>query len=224
MAERSQLVQWRYVAALAGLLGLSGCAGVDDPTNSDVGKIGALLYQKFSKMGADDSVQRERAAAVPFASMGVRLGSSSESMFVLATRTGDDLHWLGGKKLALTTRRGRIVQTVGFDHNLTGFTGLAPVPGKQTPMSTYLLDFAESSVYGVLVSCNPQDIGPESILIIGVAHKTRHVVEDCAASQLDWTFRNEFWADETGYVWKSIQYVAPDLDPLTIEALRPAAQ
>jgi hypothetical protein len=49
------------------------------------------------------------------------------------------------------------------------------------------------------------------------------VVEDCKAAQLGWSFSNEFWEDDaTGYVWKSQQFVEPDIDPVTLESLRPA--
>jgi hypothetical protein len=226
MAARFRLDRPGRAIAATALLALAGCADTGDPTNSDVGKVTMLLYHEVLKIGADDSVPRERAAAVPYASLGIRLGSSTESMFVLANRSGHDLHWLGGKKLAITTRGGRVIQTVGFEHNLTGFQEIALTPpdAARSREKNYMFDFAEVSLYGVLVSCSVEDLGPEQINILGATHSTRHRAEDCTASKLDWDFRDEFWTDATGFTWKSKQYVEPDLDPLTIETLRPAAE
>jgi hypothetical protein len=71
--------------------------------------------------------------------------------------------------------------------------------------------------------CKDRDVGAERIVVVGDAHDTRHLVEDCSSPELDWNFSNEFWKDpDTGFVWRSIQYVHPGLDPITLETLRPA--
>jgi hypothetical protein len=163
-------------------------------------------------------------AAVPYATIGVRLGSSDESLFVLATKAGDDLVWRGGPQLALTTRNGRIVRTAGFVHNLSGYqSGIKGGSATGNGGSwTYLFDYADQSRYGIAVTCVPQNLGPEQIVIIGVTFDTTHTAENCVAPQLNWTFRNEYWRDKEGFIWKSIQYVVPDLDPFTLEVLRRA--
>jgi Group 4 capsule polysaccharide lipoprotein gfcB, YjbF len=214
--------------ALAGALALAlaGCESVGSVStaDTDMERVGVLLLHAITGIGSSESVPRERAAAIPYASLGVRLGSSDESMFVLGGRTGHDLLWMGGAKLALTTRQGRIVSTVGFEHNLSGFqampeqTAASPAVGYRS----YLYDFAEHSQYGIIVKCTQKDLGREQIVILGVAHDTAHLAENCAAPELDWSFRNEFWSDRTGFVWRSRQYVQPDLDALTLEVLRPA--
>lgn len=215
---------WAFMGALA--FSLAGCSdfGSMSSTDTDMGKIGVLVLHAIEGIGSSESVPRERAAAVPYATLGVRLGSSDESMFVLAGKTGDDLRWVGGPRLAITTRQGRIVQTVGFNRNLTGFqstAGGAP-DSSQENVTSFTYDFAERGRYGVLVKCTEQNLGSEQITIIGVPHDTRHIAEDCEAPQLDWSFRNEFWTDSSGFIWKSQQYVSPDLDAFTLETLRPA--
>jgi hypothetical protein len=219
-----RLCRLAWAAGLA--LVLAGCESVGNvsSTDTDMGKMGVLLLHAITGIGSSESVPRERAAAIPFASLGVRLGSSDESMFVLASRSGNNLMWMGGTRLAITTRQGRIVGTDGFEHNLSGFQA-APVEPAANPEETsqrYLYDFSEHSHYGIVVTCARQNVGREQIVILGVAHTTAHLVEDCAAPQLDWSFRNEFWSDATGFIWKSRQYVEPNLDPLTLEVLRPA--
>ncbi|MGH6877933.1 MAG: YjbF family lipoprotein [Rhizomicrobium sp.] len=213
-------------AACAGVLALwlTGCTGAADLSNTDSGRIGLLLFHAITGIGASDTVPRARVAAVPYASLGVQLGSSDQSLFVLANESGDNLVWLGGSQLAITTRNGRIVRTAGFEHNLTGFQLSSSVPAAKDDRNSenYLYDFSDRSRYGVAVRCSRQFLGAERIIIIGVPHDTSHVAEDCTAPELGWSFRNEFWRDASGFVWKSEQNVAPGLDRFTLEILRPA--
>jgi hypothetical protein len=215
-------------ALVAGViaLGLTGCQdlGTLSGSNSDFGKMGVLLLHQITGIGSSESVPRERAAAIPYASLGVRLGGSDESMFVLASKSGEDLLWLGGKAVAVTTRHGRVVRTVGFRYNVSGVQ-LAEPAKRDSAQATieYLYDFAEQSRYGIPVKCVRRIIGAERIVIIGVSHDTSHLAEDCSASGMDWSFRNEFWVDAAGYTWKSREFIEPRLDPLGLEVLRPAA-
>ena len=216
-----------FFAAAALTLALSACADIGNvsASNTDIGKIGALLLHEIGGIGSSASVPRERPAAIPYASIGLRLGGSDESMFVLANKSGDNLMWLGGKSLAVTTRHGRVVRTVGFGSNISGVHAAEGVKQDLTQSSVdYLYDFAEQSRYGIPVKCTRQNLGPERIEIIGVPRDTMHIAEDCNASGMDWSFRNEFWVDSAGYVWKSRQFVEPRLDSLTLEVLRPAAE
>jgi len=204
---------------------LAGCGNIGSVSGnqSDIGKIGALLLHEIRGIGSSTGVPRERAAAIPYASLGVRFGGSDEAMFVLAGKSGDDLLWLGGN-VAVTTRHGRIVRTVGFKHNISGVHAAEGVKQDLSQLSVnYLYDFAEQARYGIAVKCTRQNLGAERIVIIGVSHDTSHVAEECNATSMDWSFRNEFWADSTGFVWQSRQFIEPRLDSFMLEVLRPAS-
>ena len=210
------------VVALAS--SLAACGGVYD--DSDFLRMGNLLIQQTGLFGGDDSVTREKAASVPYASIGVRLGSSQEAMLILATASGDNLRWQAGTQFVISTRDGRVTHTVGFAHNLDGFQGpisdSASLPPEQGGSYHYLYDMVDMGKYGIYARCSQHDEGAEQIVIIGVPHDTRHIVEDCKAKQLDWRFSNEYWRDATtGYVWKTVQNFRPDMDALTLEILRP---
>jgi hypothetical protein len=227
MAARIPMIRQFGTALFAGSLGLglSACSDFGDISNSDSVVMGQLLVHAITGIGSSSSVPRARVAAVPYATLGVRLGSSDESMFVLATKAGGDLVWRGGPQLAITTRNGRIVRTAGFVHNLSGFqanTRPGSVKGGNPGATAYLYDFADRSRYGIALSCTLQNVGPERITIIGAPVDTNHLAEDCTAPQLGWSFRNEYWQDATGFVWKSKQFVVPELDAFTLEALRRA--
>src|ERR1700735_1278020 len=146
MAARIPMIRQFGTALFAGSLGLglSACSDFGDISNSDSVVMGQLLVHAITGIGSSSSVPRARVAAVPYATLGVRLGSSDESMFVLATKAGGDLVWRGGPQLAITTRNGRIVRTAGFVHNLSGFqidVRSNASAGQVGDGRTYLYDF-----------------------------------------------------------------------------------
>jgi hypothetical protein len=211
-----------FLTALALALPLAACAD----SNSDVVAVVQVFSHSSGLFGGDDAVSRERAAAIPYASIGLRLGSGAEGLLVLATSSGQNLRWQAGTKLTVTTRDGRVVHTTGFAHNLDGYQGplndSGSGAGARETSYNFLYDMADMNRYNVLAHCKRHDAGPERIVIIGVEHDTRHIVEDCEAPQLDWKFSNDFWVDAaTGYVWKSRQNFRPDVDELTLEVFRP---
>jgi hypothetical protein len=210
----------RIAACLALAVPLAGCG-----SDSDFGKLGGVLWQNLSSIGGEGApIARAQAAALPFASIGLRYGSSQEAMLVLATKNGSESEWLAGTQVSVTTRAGRIVSTVGLPHNLSGVHGPIPDTGPEAAPGAYhyLYDYAERRVFGIVVECTQQDVGPERIEIIGAAHDTRRILETCQAPQLDWNFKNEFWNDaSTGAVLKSEQNIHPAADTVTIEVLRP---
>jgi hypothetical protein len=227
MAERVQMMhRVRTVGAVVLLASCVGaCGGVED--DSDLLKMGGLLVQQTGLFGgANDSVTREKAASVPYASIGMRLGSSQEAMLLLATSQGENLRWQAGTQYVINTRDGHVTFTTGFKHNLDGLQGpiadsTSTPPDRGGPYH-YLFDMVDMGKYGVFAVCSQHDVGAEQIEIIGIPHDTRHIVENCKAKQLRWRFSNDYWRDAvTGYVWKSVQNFRPDMDPLTLEILRP---
>lgn len=215
------------LVAAACALGVSACSGTAGVSgaDADILGVGSVLLHAIGGIGSSASVPREQAAAIPYASLGVRIGSSDQAMFVLASKSGDDLLWLGGTSLGVVTRHGRMVRTVGFASNLSGVHAAQGVrQDLSQPSVDYQYDFGDQSRYGVPVKCTRQSLGPERIVILGVPRDLTHVAEDCIASEMDWSFRNEFWVDAKGYVWKSRQFVTPKLDPLAFEVLRPATE
>ena len=202
----------RALSLLILLPALCGCAG----DSSDYGRLSNMIYNQV--VGADDSVPRDKAAAVPYATIGVQIGGGPQSMLVLATSTGAERMWLAGTDVAITTREGRVVQTVGLPQNLNGIQLLSdtPVTGE------YKYDLANPMRYGVFVRCTKREIGPETIEILGSKIQTRHIAEDCYAPGIGWSFTNEFWRDpKTDYAWKSVQNVNPDGDEIEIDVFRP---
>lgn len=214
-AVRRTIAYGAVVLAIA----LFGCAG----QGGDAAKIGGLLFQSFTG-GA--MITREQAAEIPYASIGVQLGSSSQGLAVLGKTLGDERYWYSGNRILFVTRGGRVVQTVGLPYDLKHVDVRGPGGGWVAPGTaakfTMMFDFDNLQAYNVIANCTDTDRGPETIAILASNIQTRHHVESCEVEQLDWSFDNDFWLDaKTGYVWQSVQDIHPRSSVVTVMVFRP---
>lgn len=205
-------------------------AGCSSDQNSAANYGAFLLKSGLNPFGPPPAITRNQAAAVKYASIGLRVGDTAQLMLVLAEATTDTKLWSSAAHIALQTRFGRIIRTSGLDANLsdtlltmpdplaTGFAG-----GDDKHQFLRSVDFADRSLYGVTIASHFSEPVRQDIEIIGATIKTFHVRETCTCAFLDWNFENQYWADiNTGMIWRSIQSTHPALDPLQIDVLRPA--
>jgi len=171
----------------------------------------------------------EQASQIPYASIGYRIGGSQEYILVLASTIAGDLLWTAADHRALVTEGGRVTRSAGFEWNLaeTSFAQPDPVQTGLQHMTTNVLlvrslDLRDIDRFGVSVQSTFTPIGKTKVSILGASLDVLEVHEDCRCKDLDWTFQNIFWADvSSGFIWRSVQNIHPNLDPLTIEVLRP---
>lgn len=174
-------------------------------------------------------VTLKQAAAVPYASLGVRVDDGPEVLIVLVTDAPHSRLWTAGKTIAVQTNDGRIVRTSGLPKNLSGIGGdlgaeVSPIDAlrRREGTRTLLYDFADLNAYSVKTVCQTTPQGHENIQILGKAIPTERIAEDCRADALGWSFTNTFWVGEkSGLVWQSVQHIHPRLGPVTTEILRP---
>jgi hypothetical protein len=206
-------------AAAASLL-----AGCSFTGGSDVLSIFQYAKAAFSPA---PRVSLAEAAASPYASIGLRVGDSGETMLILASGDSGRSLWTSDTRIALTTVNGRIVRTAGLGHDLGGLELRRESRGENGAATMlWYADFPELGLYSVPVTCNGRRTGMETITILGKSIQTWRTDEDCVADhdKLDWSFTNTFWRDpRSGLAWRSIQHINPKFDPIEIETLRPPA-
>jgi hypothetical protein len=211
----------RTAPVLAAVILLGGCSVIGG------GDVSSLYVIAKNLWGGGQKVTLAEAAAVPYASMGISLGDTSEVMIILAGDAGGQRLWTSATKIAITTKDGRIVRTAGFEHNLGGYEprgDSVDEDGRRTVR--WQADFPDLNLYSVSITCQDHPAGDETIIILGKDIHARRIDESCASagSQLDWSFKNTYWVDpESGLVWRSIQHVHPQLDAIETEILRPPA-
>jgi hypothetical protein len=180
--------------------------------------------------GDDLKLTRADIERIPYASIAVRLGNGPQALLILGGYDGEDLHWISHEHEVIVTRRGRIVQTYGLPDDIkeTQFLTHDPVgqPASTMGAATECLrtiDLEPQHIDGVLVRSRFTNDGSENLTILGTERTTSLWGEASVASDLNWEFRNRYWIDpRSGYVWKSVQYLSPQLPALEIIVYRPA--
>jgi hypothetical protein len=170
----------------------------------------------------------EQASRVPYSSLGYRVGGTAEQMLILGSSSGDTKFWTSAERKLLVTKSGRITQTAGFAWNLSETywnSHDALADGIQAPLrpNPRLVDFKDVKRFGVRIHGQFNLKEESSIAILGANISTFTLSETCHCDDFDWDFENLFWIDrQSGFVWRSVQHVHPNLDPLEIEILRPS--
>lgn len=214
----------KRAAALSAALLLIGCSS---DNNSDYQAYYSLLRQSVHGALSDGAVTAQEAAAVSQASMGVRIDDGPESLFVLASDTYGDQLWKSKAHIAIVTREGRIIRTVGLDHDIGGVAPLAgqaiPPPAaalRQAYVSTRSADFPDIGAYAVTIVCSSVPAGAQDVTILGNRIATMRVDEHCRSVARNWDFTDSYWVDpQNGFVWRAQQHAHPSGEVLTTEIL-----
>jgi hypothetical protein len=225
--QKSALTRRALLGGLAGW-GLTGCG--TSPTLD-------LIGGAFSAVGSNSGnypMTVERIRALPYASLGVRIGGNAPVVMILATYEGENLNWASADRVILVTHRGRLVKTVGLTRDLAGtqWTGSDPVIDYAQGSGSIadarvnrFIDLQPDNSYGVAVESSLRVIGPQQIVILGQPHDTTLVSEKISVSKWRWSAENLFWIDHlTGRVIRSRQSYCPEVGPMTLEVLKPAAE
>jgi len=215
----------RSLLLAAGAVPLAACSQF----NTQYGDFGHLLAETLYLEGKP-GITREQAAAIPYASLGYRIGNSGESMLILASDTSGDLLWTSSARHALMTRSGRIMRSAGFEWNLAGtsFNGADPLAADPRRLdgrsAERLIDLQDVQRLSLQIASRFESTGPAEIEILGTKLATVSAVEHCRCDQLSWEFDNSYWVDaETGFVWRSEQTIHPNLPAIEFEVFRPPA-
>jgi hypothetical protein len=163
--------------------------------------------------------------------MSAKIGSGQRALVVLGGVDQKELSWFSANRVVFVTREGRLVRTAGLTANLKHTQlidkdYLKTLNEEQSPTVSLrrLVDLAPPDRYGILITSSLESLGPSSIEISELQFNTQLFRETNRARDLDWSFENLFWVDpENGLIWKSVQYIHPDIPPLELELLKPPA-
>jgi len=202
-------------AALSAILG--GCSS----DNQDW--VSLLQSARQAWVNRDAPVGLNEAAAVPFATLGIRIDGGREQILVLATDSDGERLWTSGAHVAITTRGDRIVRTAGFGTDLSAVYSVSGERDlRRVSSSNRVADFRDIGRFGISITCKRTVTAYDPITILGKQFETTRIEEVCNADAVGWAFTNVFWISEkTGRVWRSIQHIHPKGPALELEILRP---
>ena len=116
-------------------------------------------------------------------------------------------------------------QRIGYRADLAEDFLSAPRPVREWPAQvTRVIRFLDGvgRPFSRTFVCAPRPIGPTQLTLADVDFELIEVEETCRSPYR--SFTNRYWADEeTGFVWKSLQWIGPNRGSLEVTILTPFA-
>lgn len=179
------------------------------------------------------SLSTDQIEAIPYASIGVRIGGSAPVVMILASINGGNLHWASADRIVLITERGRLVKTIGMPRDLigtrwTGSDALLSTLHQQTGSGEAgvgrIIDLRPKDDFSVPVESRYEWLGEESLSLLGRERRTVLVAERVTVRKWRWKAENRYWFDaDNGRLLKSRQQYCPEVPAITLEVLKPVA-
>ena len=227
-------VEWRLewwrgfglALALAGLL--AGCASTGDNTFRRLGALAKGSY--FDEEPArPPALSRAQLDEIPFATIALSFGDGPRTFLVPLADNGGYLNYLGSGGRGLVMLGGAVAgtQALGQDLQAVRHQGDDPV-AYPTPVAGWPgqiwrdYQFAQRSgaEYSITLACVFERLVRETIEIVEIDFEVVRISEVCTNARRQVV--NTYWVEaETGFIWKSKQWLGPHLEQATIEIIRP---
>jgi hypothetical protein len=209
----------RAVLLGAGTFLLAGCGNSRNPNLSSA--VDLARQYLADRAFTDEDVER-----IPYASIGVQLGTAPEALVVLASVDGDTLTWIAADHALIQTRYGRIVRFRSGDIEVATALGSEdPIAaGAVAPGEHFirLFDFPKAKLFSIPVESTVATAGQARVTLLHGEILVRSFTEAGISHPLGWEFENHFYLDpDNKRVWQSNQNITPQLPPIKIRVLRP---
>lgn len=220
--------------AISALLGLAACS--NDGTNG-AELVSGFVLDEFAPgiLGAElpEAPARELTRAeldqIPFATIALSVEDSPRAFVVPLADNGGYLTYMDATRRGIVMQGGAIVGTLGLGIDLNGVRNAANDPVAQPrPLAdwpgqvyrNYQYKLRDGKDYAISLTCVFERVARERIEIIERRFDVVRIAETCTNRARKVV--NQHWVDpETGFIWKTTQWVSPQQPQLTVEIIRP---
>ena len=187
-------------------------------------------------LGSDDEdaqpqpeLTRAQLNQIPFATISVQAGDFPRAFVAAVTDNGGYVVYQDPTRRSLVLEGGLLSATHGLGYNLSAIKRQADDPvASPRPVAdwpavitrNYQFSLANRDDYEITVRCRYGTPTPERIEIVELFFDLVRIEETCGNGTR--TFSNVYWAEaNSGFIWKSSQWIGPRHDPYVIEIVRP---
>lgn len=229
-------VVWAWRAGLNLLCGavladaLSGCSNDEASYFRRMGELTLTLVS-----GAEKAAQPQRTRAelnrIPYATIAVSSIDGPRAYLVPLADNGGYLDYRDEAGNSVRVRGGAVagLQTAGNDLDGVLYDQNDPIahprPSALWPQHVwrqYQFSVINEGSHVISLSCVFQPAGPETIEIVELNYSVTRVKEVCTNARRQ--VINTYWIDdETGFIWKSEQWLGPRIGAVVVEVIRPYA-
>lgn len=216
------------VLLLVSCLSLIGCSSIPDNV------AGSWRYSfetfKSALFGYEDfPITRELIDNIPYASIRLKIGKGPAGLLILEIKERNKNTWLSADQVTIVEREGKIIRTLGLTNNLTSIRPQSVnhvefVKNKDSPIYKSFISLDNPEVFELELKVKVLNKGLEEIEIVDKKYSLIHFIEEKENRYLRWKSKDHYWVDpEDGFVWKSIQNIAPNIPPIVIEVTKKPA-
>lgn len=213
---------------LAGLLVLAGCGSKKGQYTTALATVRGLVpgWGTAAAPAPDVRAQLTRALLdrVTAPTLLVELPArGSVATLALAGANDGVLSWLTGDGIGISQRAGVLSATRGLGRDLMSADlqePLAQIRGgasAATAVRVHRYFDTENRTFARSFICSYSRPGTEVIEIVEKRFRTRRIDETCRTS--GYSFENSYWLGEDGTMWKSRQWVSPEVGYAVFERL-----
>ena len=215
--------------ALAMAGGLAACSSSDDNTFRRLGALAKASYFGAEEPERPPELTRAQLDEIPFATIALTLGDGRRTFLVPLADNGGYLNYLDSGGHGLVMLGGAVTGTQALGQDLEAVRHhpddpvAHPTPVAGWPGRVYRdYQFAQRSgaEYSITLDCVFERLARETIEIVEIDFDVVRISEVCTNAKRQVT--NTYWVEaETGFIWKSTQWLGPHLEPATVEIIRP---
>ena len=154
------------------------------------------------------------------ASLKMKIGKGPAGLLILESINNNEYTWVSADNIFITTKGGRIVRAQGMNNNLINFFSSEP-SFKEVLSQDYLLEefryitLDNPEVVDLKLRISYKKLATEKIVILNQEKELVLIEENIENSYIRWRHTNKYWVDqETGFVWQSLQEIAPNIPPI----------
>ena len=174
----------------------------------------------------DHPITQDLIDQIPYASLRMKIGKGPAGLLILESINDDAYTWVSADNIFITTKGGRIIRSEGMNNNLVDFFSSEPSL-KEVLREDYLseefryITLDNPEVVNLRLKISYKKISTEKISILDQEKELMLIEENIENSYIRWRHTNKYWVDkETGFVWQSLQEIAPNIPPILIQVTK----
>ena len=175
----------------------------------------------------DYPITRELVDSIPYSSLKLKIGKGSAGLLILEELDENHETFISADRVRIVLKEGKIIKTSGLSNNLlrreepkSTFKTLIE-SGVKSSEYYYYYYYDEPKVNGLKLKATLQNLGEETIDILGNKLSVIKIEERLENAYLGWEVLNFYWIDKQDYyVWKSIQTISPIMPQIKYEVTK----
>ena len=220
------------IGVFTALLTLSACAERSESFLEQLATVGISQVADLGTPAPPPALPtRVELEQIPGPLLAVGFAEVAGTGFVTAVNITPDgyVTYQDRTRRSVIVRGGMVTGLQGFRFDLSAVKAQRNDPVVvQTPVAgwpstlyrNYQFSLKAAPDFQISVKCVITPIARETIDVFDRIYDVTRIQEDCANQRR--RFSNTYWADaDTGFIWKSVQWVGPRLPPVSVQVVRP---